>query len=232
MFQAFDITGTANTYSTSTASIATTIHGRLNAVGITVEYVVPLVETGGVWSTSYVFRASVFIPESVGVAEMRRIIEQESRAVLNVSSVQQAGNSNAGGTIGASTSASYHTVKAGETLSSIANKYGTTWQTLAQINNLSNPNLIHVGQRIELPRVNSTTRIPANVRTVTTPAPRNNISTTPRVPAPTGNTDNSNSNPNSSILGSLEKAIGKTGLTVAGLAVVAVVAVLVVPRSE
>ena len=36
-----------------------------------------------------------------------------------------------------------YTVKAGDTLSSIASKHGTTWQELARINNLSNPDLIH-----------------------------------------------------------------------------------------
>lgn len=39
-----------------------------------------------------------------------------------------------------------HTVKAGEYLSVIASTYKTTWQTLAQINQLKDPNLIYVGQ--------------------------------------------------------------------------------------
>ncbi len=42
-------------------------------------------------------------------------------------------------------------VKAGDTLSSIASKYGTTYQTLAAYNNISNPNLIYVGQQIKIP---------------------------------------------------------------------------------
>lgn len=41
-------------------------------------------------------------------------------------------------------------VKAGDTLSGIAAKYGTSYQKLAQINGISNPNLIHVGQTIKL----------------------------------------------------------------------------------
>jgi len=40
----------------------------------------------------------------------------------------------------------YYTVKSGDTLSAIASKYGKTWQYLAQVNGLSNPNLIHSGQ--------------------------------------------------------------------------------------
>lgn len=39
-----------------------------------------------------------------------------------------------------------HTVKAGDYLSVIASTYKTTWQTLAQINQLKDPNLIYVGQ--------------------------------------------------------------------------------------
>ena len=43
---------------------------------------------------------------------------------------------------------SYYTVKAGDTLSGIANSYQTTVNTLARLNNLANPNLIYVGQRL------------------------------------------------------------------------------------
>lgn len=43
-----------------------------------------------------------------------------------------------------------HVVMAGETLSGIAAKYGTTVQRLAQINGISNPNFIVVGQKISL----------------------------------------------------------------------------------
>lgn len=44
----------------------------------------------------------------------------------------------------------YHTVQKGETLSGIASKYGTTYQALAKLNGLSNPNLIRVGQKIRI----------------------------------------------------------------------------------
>lgn len=39
-------------------------------------------------------------------------------------------------------------VKKGDTLSGIAKKYGTTYQQLAKLNNIKNPNLIYVGQKI------------------------------------------------------------------------------------
>lgn len=44
-----------------------------------------------------------------------------------------------------------YTVKKGDTLSSIAKKYGTTYQKLAAHNNIANPNLITVGQKIKIP---------------------------------------------------------------------------------
>ena len=44
----------------------------------------------------------------------------------------------------------YYVVQAGNTLSGIAARYGTTVQALAQLNNISNPNLIHVGQVLKI----------------------------------------------------------------------------------
>lgn len=43
-----------------------------------------------------------------------------------------------------------YTVQAGDTLSGIAAQFGTTYQTLASINNLSNPNQIFVGQTLTI----------------------------------------------------------------------------------
>ncbi|MBX3082681.1 MAG: LysM peptidoglycan-binding domain-containing protein [Anaerolineae bacterium] len=49
----------------------------------------------------------------------------------------------------------YHTVQRGESLKSIAAKYGVTWQQLVDANNLANPNVIYVGQRLFVPGVAS-----------------------------------------------------------------------------
>lgn len=43
-----------------------------------------------------------------------------------------------------------YTVKAGDNLSAIAARYGTTWQALAQKNNIANPNLIYPGQVLKI----------------------------------------------------------------------------------
>ena len=48
-----------------------------------------------------------------------------------------------------------YTVKAGDTLSGIASKYGTTYQELARINNIENPNLIYPNQILTLPNGNA-----------------------------------------------------------------------------
>ena len=44
----------------------------------------------------------------------------------------------------------YYTVKYGDTLSGIAAMYGTTYQKLAELNGISNPNKIYAGQKIRV----------------------------------------------------------------------------------
>lgn len=51
--------------------------------------------------------------------------------------------------LGASVRQTY-TVKSGDTLSGIAAKYGTSWQYLADINGIANPNLIYAGQVLKI----------------------------------------------------------------------------------
>lgn len=43
-----------------------------------------------------------------------------------------------------------YTVKSGDTLSGIAAKYGTTYQAIASLNGISNPNKIYVGQKLKI----------------------------------------------------------------------------------
>lgn len=58
------------------------------------------------------------------------------------------------GTAGASvpntTVEKVYTVVNGDTLSGIAAKYGTTWQKLADYNDIANPNLIYAGQKVRI----------------------------------------------------------------------------------
>lgn len=57
--------------------------------------------------------------------------------------------------LGSNTSNVTYTVKSGDTLSAIASKYGTSYQKLAEYNNISNPNIISVGQVIKIPNNSS-----------------------------------------------------------------------------
>ena len=63
------------------------------------------------------------------------------------------GNTNTGSQTPSSSTTSEvtYTVVAGDTLSKIAAKYGTTCQKLAAYNGITNPNIIRVGQKIKIP---------------------------------------------------------------------------------
>lgn len=50
----------------------------------------------------------------------------------------------------ASNSSVYYTVRAGDNLSAIASRYGTSYQSIASLNGLANPNLIYVGQTLKI----------------------------------------------------------------------------------
>ena len=53
--------------------------------------------------------------------------------------------------VGDQTTEATHTVAKGETLASIARRYGTTVSALADTNGISNPNLIRIGQVLTVP---------------------------------------------------------------------------------
>ncbi|EON3039475.1 LysM peptidoglycan-binding domain-containing protein [Enterococcus hirae] len=61
-------------------------------------------------------------------------------------------------TVAQQPSTTTHIVQYGETLSSIATQYGTTYQALASLNGLSNPNMIYAGQVLKLSGVASAIR--------------------------------------------------------------------------
>ena len=52
--------------------------------------------------------------------------------------------------IGSKPKVEYYTVKSGDNLTKIANRYGTTVKQLVAWNNIKNPNLIYVGQKIRV----------------------------------------------------------------------------------
>lgn len=70
--------------------------------------------------------------------------------VLKVSSNASTSSSTSSSANSTVTTAASYTIKAGDTLSAIAAKYGTTYQALASTNSISNPNDIYVGQVIKV----------------------------------------------------------------------------------
>ena len=66
------------------------------------------------------------------------------------------------------TNSGTYTVKSGDTLSKIANQFGTNYETLARLNNLSNPNRIYVGQTLKVNGSVNNTQSTVNVPTSTT----------------------------------------------------------------
>lgn len=50
----------------------------------------------------------------------------------------------------ASAGSVYYTVRVGDNLSSIASRYGTSYQSIAALNGLANPNLIYAGQTLKI----------------------------------------------------------------------------------
>lgn len=74
-----------------------------------------------------------------------------------------------GTTVTTVTSYRAHTVRRGETLSGIAARYGTTMQAILSANRIANPNLVYVGQVLNVPII----------RTTIVPAPRPATPTTP-----------------------------------------------------
>lgn len=73
--------------------------------------------------------------------------EKLQKAGYDYDAVQKAVNAKVGTK---KTTAEYYTVKSGDTLSGIASKYGTTYQKLAKLNNVADPNKIYVGQKIRV----------------------------------------------------------------------------------
>ena len=71
-----------------------------------------------------------------------------AKAGLTTGSPQDSGNPSSGS---ASSTEQVYMVKAGDTLSKIAAKYGTTYQKLASYNGIANQNKINVGQKIRIP---------------------------------------------------------------------------------
>lgn len=77
-------------------------------------------------------------------------VKRLTSAGYDAKAIQALVNQKLKGKTPAKPTAQYYTVKKGDKLSAIAKKYGTTYQNLAKINGIANPNKIYVGQKIRV----------------------------------------------------------------------------------
>lgn len=93
-------------------------------------------------------------PMKVNGRYIRGFIAPDYAAIASKMAGTTAAQASAGGGTASSSCASVdtvYTVVAGDTLSKIAAKYGTTYQVLAAYNGISNPNVIQASQKIKIP---------------------------------------------------------------------------------
>lgn len=123
--------------SSSSSSTATTTAGTYTVkAGDTLSAIASRYSTS---SSTLALLNSLSNPNLIYVGQVLKVSSNASTSSLTSSSANST----------VTTAASY-TVKAGDTLSAIAAKYGTTYQALASTNSISNPNDIYVGQVIKV----------------------------------------------------------------------------------
>ena len=93
----------------------------------------------------------------------RLLVRQQASSQTNTNTSSNTAN------ISSSATGTY-TVQSGDTLSGIANKFGTNYESLASLNNISNPNRIYVGQVLKLSANSTTANSTHQVTTSTTSA--------------------------------------------------------------
>ncbi|WP_283584440.1 LysM peptidoglycan-binding domain-containing protein [Limosilactobacillus urinaemulieris] len=96
----------------------------------------------------------------------RLLVRQQASSQTNTSNANTSSNT----TNTSSSATGTYTVQSGDTLSGIANKFGTNYESLASLNNISNPNRIYVGQVLKLSANSSTASSVHQTTTNVTPA--------------------------------------------------------------
>ena len=93
----------------------------------------------------------------------RLLVRQQASSQTNTNTSSNTANTSSSAT-------GTYTVQSGDTLSGIANKFGTNYESLASLNNISNPNRIYVGQVLKLSANSTTANSTHQVTTSTTSA--------------------------------------------------------------
>lgn len=129
-------TTNSSSSSSSSSTAATTVGTYTVKAGDTLSVIASRYSTS---SSTLASLNSLSNPNLIYVGQVLKV----SSNALTSSSTSSSANSTV-------TTAASYTVKAGDTLSAIAAKYGTTYQALASTNSISNPNDIYVGQVIKV----------------------------------------------------------------------------------
>lgn len=127
---------TTNSSSSSSSTAATTVGTYTVKAGDTLSAIASRYSTS---SSTLASLNSLSNPNLIYVGQVLKVSSNASTS----SSTSSSANSTV-------TTAASYTVKAGDTLSAIAAKYGTTYQALASTNSISNPNDIYMGQVIKV----------------------------------------------------------------------------------
>ena len=93
----------------------------------------------------------------------RLLVRQQASSQTNTNTSSNTANTSSSAT-------GTYTIQFGDTLSGIANKFGTNYESLASLNNISNPNRIYVGQVLKLSANSTTANSTHQVTTSTTSA--------------------------------------------------------------
>ncbi len=106
-------------------------------------------ESSGVETTEYTVKAgdtlwAIANKYGTTVSELVKLNDISNPSVIYVGEVLQMPGESSG------VEATEYTVKAGDTLWGIANKYGTTVSELVKLNDISNPNVIYVGEVLQI----------------------------------------------------------------------------------
>lgn len=96
----------------------------------------------------------------------RLLVRQQTSSQTNTNNTNTSSNT----TNTSSSVTGTYTVQSGDTLSGIANKFGTNYESLANLNNISNPNRIYVGQVLKLSANSNTASSAHQATTNATPA--------------------------------------------------------------
>ena len=134
------------TYASFANNNITTGYGLENYPLWIAEYGTSYPESNPIWGTSYAgwqYSDTGYTPGVNGNSDLDIFNE----GILLDGKVSIPGNRNEESSHG---SVKYYVVRSGDTLSKIASRFGTTTQELVKLNDISNPNLIYVGQVLKI----------------------------------------------------------------------------------